>query len=118
MINHQYFYIVLIFLSILRQTKQQSDIVSNIVNDVPQEKNITCLCMGDEKCDKFTNTCRLTNPEHSCYQSWTKHTGEPDIELIAGYVCQVYFFLQLIKLTVVFVFQMRTFGFSMDDAFL
>lgn len=60
------------------------DILSDIANGIERQMNITCLCTEDEQCDANTRTCRLTHPDHACYESWTKEMHDPLIQVTAG----------------------------------
>ena len=60
------------------------DIVSFLVDGTQQKTNITCLCTEDEQCDSSDRTCRITHPDHACYESWTKLTDGNTIQLTAG----------------------------------
>ena len=71
--------------AVIREDEEKSD-VARLVNNVEPTANITCLCTADEMCDDGLTTCRLTHPDHRCYQSWTVDAGDHSIHLTAGYV--------------------------------
>lgn len=77
---------VFIFILLINITQGNNEnIVSNIVDDIQQPTNITCLCTDDEQCDSNSRTCRLNDSDQACYQSWTRVPGDNTIHLSAGY---------------------------------
>lgn len=85
MINSSTVFSILLLISIVVSSEANSDdIISGIVNDIEQPTNITCFCTEDEQCDANTRTCRLTHPDHACYESWTKELHDPHIQVTAG----------------------------------
>lgn len=73
------FILILIFTGIFAE-----DNAVDILNEIEQSTNITCLCTEDEQCDANTRTCRLTHPDHACYESWTKELHDRSIQVTAG----------------------------------
>lgn len=59
--------------------------ISLFDDDTPKNTNITCFCTGDENCDGNSSTCRITHPDHACYEVWSKYPGEEIIHITAGY---------------------------------
>ena len=83
MIRQVFILSILISLIVISQG-YHDNIVSSIVDDTQQKTNITCLCTSDEQCDTNTSTCRLTDPDNACYESWTKAPYDNAIQLVAG----------------------------------
>ena len=71
--------------AVIRQDDDKSD-VARVVNNVEPMVNMTCLCIADGICEPGTTTCRLTHPDHRCYQSWAAEASDHSIHLTAGYV--------------------------------
>jgi len=78
-------YIFILILLIVVSKESHDDPVSILVDGIQPYTNITCLCTEDEQCDLNTRTCRITHPDHACYESWTKESGDNTIHLTAGY---------------------------------
>lgn len=88
MIRHTIVLVILISI-IVASKENHNDIISLLVDGTQQKINITCLCTEDEDeqiCDLNSGTCRITNPDHVCYESWTKQSNEDTIRVTAGYV--------------------------------
>jgi hypothetical protein len=86
-------FILTILLSLIIISQGSFDDLFSLLNDDTQPKpNITCLCTQNEKCDSNTRTCRLIEPYHNCYQTWTKEPNDDTIILTAGYK-NIYFFI-------------------------
>jgi hypothetical protein len=83
MIRQVFILSILISLIVISQG-YYDNIVSSIVDGTQQKTNITCLCTSDEQCDSNTSTCRLTHPDHVCYESWSKQPYDNIIHLTAG----------------------------------
>src|SRR5262245_60363280 len=82
----RYLFILSILILLIIFSKESHDgTVSDIVDGLQQQTNITCLCTEDEKCDSNTRTCRLTHPDHACYEQWSKELGDDTIQVTAGY---------------------------------
>lgn len=79
-------YIFIFFLLINLNQANNENIVSNIVDDIQQQINISCFCTEDERCEPNSRRCRLSNSDQACYESWTKIPGEDTIQISAGYV--------------------------------
>src|SRR5690242_6663335 len=77
----RYIFILSILISLIIVSKEShDDTVSDRVNGPQQQTNqtnITCLCT-DKDCDSNTQTCRLTHPDHTCYESWRKEFNDDD----------------------------------------
>jgi hypothetical protein len=87
----QYIYMQIFFLLLTTTTIviSQDNIdrqIDRITDDNQPKANITCLCTDDEQCDSNSHTCQLTQPYHSCYESWTLESDDGAIRVTAGYV--------------------------------
>ena len=85
MIKSSSIFILIILISPVVFGEDNADgILSDIVNGIEQQRNVTCLCTEDEQCDANTRSCRLTHSDHACYESWTKDVHDPLIQVTAG----------------------------------
>jgi len=85
MIRYTFILSILILLIVVSK-ESDNDSVSILVDGVQQQINITCLCTEDEQCESNTRTCRLTHPDHVCYESWSNEFSDNTIQLTAGYM--------------------------------
>ncbi|CAM4805785.1 unnamed protein product [Rotaria magnacalcarata] len=77
--------LLIIVISVTAINEENHDyIVSILVDGTQQKTNIACLCTDDEQCDSNTRTCRLTDPDYVCYETWTKENSDNSIHLMAG----------------------------------
>jgi hypothetical protein len=67
--------------------------IASIPDDNQLKTNITCLCTEDEQCDSDSRTCQLTQPHHKCYESWALEVSDGSIQVTAGYVKIIFYFL-------------------------
>ncbi|UJR09198.1 hypothetical protein I4U23_013446 [Adineta vaga] len=74
---------ILIFIIVVRGENYDNSI-SFFDDDVQQNINLTCLCIGDENCDLNSRTCRITHSDHACYESWTRYMYDETIHVTAG----------------------------------
>lgn len=54
-----------------------------ILNGTEPAINITCLCIDDTICDG-SRTCKLSHPDHRCYESWRLRPDEEAVHVNAG----------------------------------
>jgi len=81
----RYTFILAILISIIAISEENpDDIISLLVDGTQQKLNITCFCTEDEQCDSGSRTCRITHPDHACYESWTKELNEDKFRVTAG----------------------------------
>ncbi|CAF3229966.1 unnamed protein product [Rotaria socialis] len=83
MIKSTLLLIIVISVTVISE-ENHDDTVSIPIDGTQQKINIACLCTEDEQCDSNTRTCRLTHPEHVCYETWTKENSDNSIHLTAG----------------------------------
>lgn len=77
--------ILMSFISLTVVSQEHHDnYISQTIDGNQREINRTCYCTQDEQCDSNTSTCRITNTDHVCYESWTK-TADSDVLVTAGY---------------------------------
>ena len=84
MLMKQTFTLAILISIIVISEENHDNIISFLDDETQQNTNITCFCIGDEKCDTHSRTCRITNPDHACYESWTKYPYDVTIHLSAG----------------------------------
>jgi hypothetical protein len=82
----QIFLILLTTTTIVISQDSNDNQVAHIVDGIQPKINITCLCTEDEQCDSNSRTCQLSQPHHTCYESWTLEGDDGSINLSAGYV--------------------------------
>lgn len=70
---------------VISQDNNNGNQVAQLVNNIQPKANITCLCTEDEQCDANSQTCQLTHPDHTCYESWTLEPSDGTIHVVAGY---------------------------------
>ena len=63
----------------------QVNLIWSFIDDTQESIDVTCLCQNDENCDSRTNTCRITNSDYACFESWSVDIGNHGIRLAAGY---------------------------------
>ncbi len=77
-------FLLLLTTTIVISQDNNDNQVALLVDDSQPKINITCLCSEDEQCDLNSQTCQLTQPHHTCYESWTLETNDGSIRVTAG----------------------------------